>query len=97
MAIDIQKRRTSTITEDNGLIDDFRAVGLMKEVNEGFSYSKRAFELLKYGLKYEENIQIPNDIQDRMMIGSISSKSIDDSFHVEGETLKIGSINQGGT
>ena len=48
----------------------------MKEVNEGFSYSKRAFELLKYGLKYEENIQIPNDIQDRMVIGSISEKSI---------------------
>ena len=97
LAIDIQKRWTSTITEDNGLIDDFRAVGLMKEVNEGFSYSKRAFELLKYGLKYEENIQIPNDIQDRMVIGSISEKSIDDLFHVEGETLKLGSVNQKGT
>lgn len=93
LAEDIQKRWTSTISEDTGLIDDFRAVGLMKEVNAGFSYSMRAFELLKYGLKYEEKIQIPNDIQDRMMIGTISQESIDDLFRVEGETLIMGNGN----
>lgn len=94
LAEDIQKRGTSTITEDTALIDDYRAVGLLKEVNEGFSYSRRAFELLKYGLKYEDNIQIPNDIQDRMMIGTISSKSIEELFSVEDENLNLGSGNQ---
>ncbi len=67
---DIQKINTSTINEDRDNIDDFRAVGLLKEVEGGFSYSLRAFELLKYGLMYEKEISIPEDVQSRMMMYS---------------------------
>lgn len=63
----IQKLGTGTITDDYDFIDDYRSVGLLKEVKDGFSYTQRAFELLKYGLKYEDTVIIPADIQRRMM------------------------------
>lgn len=77
-ADDIQKMQISTITTDRENIDDFRSVGLLREVENGFFYTLRAFELLKYGLKYEEDIQIPNNIQERMTIGTISEDFIEE-------------------
>lgn len=87
---DIQKTGTDTIKDDRDNLDDFRAVGLLMEVEEGFSYTRRAFELLKFGLKYEESIVIPESIQSRMTVGTISRGEIDKMFHVEGHALRIG-------
>lgn len=87
---DIQKTGTNTIKDDRDNLDDFRAVGLLMEVEEGFSYTRRAFELLKYGLKYEESIVIPENIQSRMKAGTISNGEIDNIFHAEGHALRIG-------
>ena len=78
------------IKADRDNLDDFRAVGLLMEVEEGFSYTRRAFELLKFGLKYEESIVIPESIQSRMTVGTISRGEIDKMFHVEGYALRIG-------
>ena len=86
----IQKTGTATIKDDLEFIDDFRSVGLLKEVDEGFAYTNRAFELLKYGLKYEDDIKIPEGIQERMMVGTAKLEEIGDLFDVEGETLTIG-------
>ena len=89
----IQRIRTSTIEDDEGYIDDFRAVGLMKEVEGGFAYTLRAFELLKYCMKYEEAVQIPADIQDRIVMSAIKWEDIDKAINVDGETLTIGADN----
>ncbi len=74
----ITRTQTATIKDDLDFIDDFRSVGLLKEVSDGFSYTSRAFELLKYGLKYEDNIKIPAEIQERVMVGPGMLGSIED-------------------
>lgn len=48
-----------TISSAGDYVDDFRSQGLLYEVDAGFSYSKRAFQLLKYALNYEGNVHIP--------------------------------------
>lgn len=48
------------ISRDEDYVDDYRALGLIYETDEGFSYSKRAFELKKYALCYETHIEIPD-------------------------------------
>ena len=83
----IQTIQTSTIKDDLEFIDDFRSAGLLKEVEGGFAYTKRAFELLKYCLKYEESVQIPKDIKKRLMMSEITLKDIDEIIHVDNETL----------
>ena len=83
----IQKQGTGTIKDDYDFIDDYRSVGLLKEVKDGFSYTQRAFELLKYGLKYEDTVIIPADIQKRMMVSF--PETWDGGFEVHGETLEF--------
>lgn len=68
------------IDEDNEYIDDFRALGLLKEVSGGFEYTLRAYELKKYALDYEGNVQIPDTFTERLMardIEPISAETID--------------------
>ena len=89
---DITKNGKTTIKEDRDTIDDFRSVGLLMEVNEGFAYTHRAFELLKYAVDYENEVIIPNDFPERIMISTPTWKDIDKIFNVEGETLKINAI-----
>ena len=48
------------ISQDEECVDDYIALGLLYETDEGFSYSKRAFELKKYALCYETHIEIPD-------------------------------------
>lgn len=74
----IERIQTATIKDDYEFIDDFRAVGLLKEVSSGFAYTNRAFELWKYGLCYEEDVKIPDSIQERVMVGPGILGSIED-------------------
>ena len=64
----LRKNVKEGITSDGDYIDDFRGLGLMYEVNTGFAYSKKAFQLLKYALNYEENVQIPEKFPTRNML-----------------------------
>lgn len=55
----------AVVKTDEEFIEDFRNCGLLKEIDGGFAYTKRAYELKKYSLQYElENTvkipQIPN-------------------------------------
>lgn len=59
-------------------LDDFRGLGLMYEANGGFAYSERAFLLLKYALRYEENIKMPETFPDRNIISTASVEEIDE-------------------
>lgn len=52
--------KEGNISRDKDYIDDYRALGLLYETKDGFSYSKRAFELKKYALCYETHIEIPD-------------------------------------
>lgn len=47
------------IDTDEEYIDDFRNCGLMKEVDGGFTYTKRAHELKKFALWYGHDVEIP--------------------------------------
>lgn len=70
------------IKTDEEYIDDFRNCGLLKEVVDGFTYTKRAFELKKYALLYGHDVKIPK-IPDRQMMtdfdfGEITSDEVDE-------------------
>ena len=65
------------IDTDEEYIDDFRNCGLLKEVEGGFVYTKRAYELKKYSLWYGHNVEIPQ-IPERQMISGIDYEIIDD-------------------
>lgn len=68
-----------TIDTDEEYIDDFRNCGLLKEVEGGFVYTKRAYELKKYSLWYGHDVEIPQ-IPERQMISSIDFEDIDDMY-----------------
>lgn len=68
-----------TIDTDEEYIDDFRNCGLLKEVEGGFVYTKRAYELKKYSLWYGHDVEIPQ-IPERQMISGIGYEIIDDMF-----------------
>ena len=70
---------TDEIIEDEAeYLDDFRGLGLMYEVNGGFAYSQRAFLLLKYALRYEEKIEIPETFPDRNIISTASVEEVEE-------------------
>ena len=68
-----------TIDTDEEYIDDFRNCGLLKEVEGGFVYTRRAYELKKYSLWYGHDVEIPQ-IPERQMISAIGYEIIDDMF-----------------
>ena len=68
----------SIIGEDEDYIDDFRSLGLMYEVDAGFAYSKRAFQLSKYALNYEKNISIPEKFPERNIMAPATVEDIDE-------------------
>ena len=88
---------SAVISEDEEYIDDYRALALLKETEGGFSYTPRAFELLKYALAYEEDVQIPDSFPERLTphsqsdLGEISEQEIKDllGISVEDETMKL--------
>lgn len=92
--IHIQMIGTTTIKDDKDFIDDFRSLGLLKEVNGGFAYTNRAFELLKFGFKYEEKVNIPEDIQKRIMISPARLGGIEDIIKIENDYITIKKDNQ---
>lgn len=61
------------IDTDEEYIDDFRALGLMKDVDGGFAYSKRAFLLVKYALDYEGKMTLPETYPERFTPISVTS------------------------
>lgn len=62
-------------------VDDFRGVGLMYEVDAGFAYSKRAFQLLKYALDYEGNVSIPEKFPERNVLTAMTEDEIDEIWN----------------
>ena len=56
---------TNVIDSDEDYIEDFRALGLMRDVDGRFAYTKRAFELNKYALDYEGKVEIPDHFPER--------------------------------
>lgn len=72
------------ITEDKEYIDDFRALGLMKDVDGGFAYTERAFRLVKYSLDYEGHLELPDKYPDRLKpiaAEPLSKEQIDSLFN----------------
>ena len=51
----------------------------MKEVDGGFAYTKRAFELKKYSLWYEHDVEIP-EIPERQIIAKATNADIEKMF-----------------
>ncbi len=91
---DIQIMKAGTITEDRESIDDFRAVGLLLEVDGGFSYTQRAFDLYNFGLKYDEKSLACENIQSRLVLTETKSEDIEKLFSVSDSTLNIGRNGQ---
>ncbi|SFP39538.1 hypothetical protein SAMN04487928_101231 [Butyrivibrio proteoclasticus] len=82
---DIQKTGTATIEDDRDTIDDFRAVGILMEVDGGFSYTQRAIDLVKFGLMYEKDVKILGEVQQRQMTGTVSDVDVAKMFKFNDE------------
>lgn len=67
------------IDTDEEYIDDFRNCGLMKEIDGGFVYTRRAYELKKFSLSYGHDVVIP-EIPDRQIITSTTEADIENMF-----------------
>lgn len=70
-----------TINGAGDYVDDFRSQGLMYEVDAGFAYSKRAFQLLKYALNYEGIVHIPEKFPDRNVLSVATDDDIKAMFN----------------
>ncbi len=68
--------KEGTIGDNGDYVDDFRGLGLMYEVDAGFAYSKKAFQLLKYALNYEGGVSIPDKFPERNMITTATEDEI---------------------
>lgn len=76
--------KTGDIPQNEDYIDDYRSLGLIYETTEGFSYTKRAFELKKFALCYEENIQIPEIFpsrEEKLILKEITEEEIIEEFN----------------
>ncbi|OUQ22673.1 hypothetical protein B5E77_16465 [Lachnoclostridium sp. An131] len=67
------------ISGEGDYIDDFRGLGLMYEVDTGFAYSKKAFQLLKYALDYEGR-SIPEKFPERNIITAATKDEIKEAM-----------------
>lgn len=70
-----------TISGDSDYVDDFRSQGLLYEIDSGFAYSKRAFQLLKYALNYEGVVQIPEKFPDRNVLAVVTDDEVEAMFN----------------
>ena len=71
------------VKDDEEYIDEYKALGLLKDVDGGFEYTRKAYELKKYALDYEGNVIIPESFSARALpqvIESISNEEIDAMF-----------------
>ncbi|MCI8373792.1 MAG: hypothetical protein HFI75_15670 [Lachnospiraceae bacterium] len=68
--------KEGTIGGNGDYVDDFRGLGLMYEVDAGFAYSKKAFQLLKYALNYEGGMNIPEKFPERNVITTATEDEI---------------------
>lgn len=68
------------VSEVGDYVDDFRGQGLMYEVDGGFAYSKRAFQLLKYALEYEGTVCIPDKFPERNVMTAMTNDELDKIF-----------------
>ncbi len=78
------------ISDDVEYIDDFRALGLMKDVDGGFAYTERAFKLVKYSLDYEGHLELPEKYPDRfrpITAEPISDEQIDALFSAKEDSI----------
>lgn len=80
-----EKIKERTISGDDDYVDDFRGLGLIYEVNGGFTYSKKAFQLLQYALSPQETNCIPEILPKRSVVTVITKEEttelINDAFN----------------
>lgn len=68
--------KEGVIGGESDYVDDFRGLGLMYEVEGGFSYSPRAFKLLEHALDYERKVGIPDKFPERI-VWTVETENID--------------------
>ena len=68
------------ISGEGDYVDDFRGLGLMYEVEGGFSYSQRAFKLLEHALDYEGKVSIPEKFPERNVFTVATNDDIEALF-----------------
>lgn len=73
--------KEGTIDGESDYVDDFRGLGLMYEVEGGFSYSPRAFKLLEYALNYEGKVSVPKKFPKRNVLTVATNDDIDELFN----------------
>ena len=79
--------KKGVIFGDDEYIDDFRALGLMKDVDGGFAYTERAFKLVKYSLDYDGNLELPAQYPDRFRPENLDAMSSEEIGKILNDTF----------
>ena len=69
------KSAEGPIDGESDYVNDFKGLGLMYEVEGGFSCSPRAFKLLEYALNYEGKVSVPEKLPKRADASFFVSKN----------------------
>lgn len=70
-----------TVSGVGDYVDEFRGQGLMYELDAGFAYSKRVFQLLRYALDYEGNVRLPEKFPERNVMTTMIDDKIDEIWN----------------
>lgn len=91
---DIKEELIISDGDDDCYIDDYRSLGLLREVDGGFSYTKRAFELKNYALDYEHPVKMPPKFSPRLNPSEISAMSEEDVENIYNSLKEVKSDQQ---
>ena len=75
------KSAEGTIDGESDYVNDFKGLGLMYEVEGGFSCSPRAFKLLEYASNYEGKMSVPEKLPKRNVLTVATNDDIDALFN----------------
>jgi len=64
------------IDSDDSHVDDFLANGLIYNVDGGFAFSKKSYELVKFGIRKFDNIKIPENMIERQILSMASDEDL---------------------
>lgn len=70
---------SGTILNDKH-IDDFVSAGIMRNVEGGYYYTERAYDLVEFGIRKGHNIKRPSHIPDRMIFSTETENIIFDDY-----------------
>ena len=65
---------------DEEYVDDFISCGIIMSVDGGFAYTKRAYDLVEYGIRSGHSLRRPTSLPERQIMDFVDYGDIDELF-----------------